>query len=219
MGSGEFVFVIRKRARQWRQLRARMCLRCGDGREAVGWEDSGRARGLNPDFGGDGLENKSNPESNSEEIVRRKTSEARGGEEEADDGTDGGDGEPNGEGAEHPFAMEGDFAAANVEEGFGEGDEKERAEERCGGGLVDAANRGHGPAHDNGGDADNVGGGDKDATGDAMVAGMAPADGGAELKRSEEHEQDSRNNVGEGEPRMAIEGGVKRSKAGGNGTI
>ena len=73
---------------------------------------------MNPGFSGYELQGEAEPEGRAEEFVGREAGDAAGSEEEADDGADRGDGEPGGKRADHPLAMKGDLAAANVPEGF-----------------------------------------------------------------------------------------------------
>ena len=82
----------------------------GEGRNETGVVD--------PGFGNDEMKCETDPEGGAEEFLRGEVGHAARGEEHADDGADGGDGEADGEGADHPFAVRGDFAAANVHKSF-----------------------------------------------------------------------------------------------------
>src|SRR6266436_5568606 len=91
---------------------------------------------VDPGFGGDEVEGETDPEGGAEEFARGEVGEAAGGEEDAGYGTDGGYCEAGREGPDHPLAMEGDFAAANVPEGLAEREEEEGTEQRGGRGLI-----------------------------------------------------------------------------------
>jgi len=168
--------------------------------------------GADPGFGGDQVEGETDPEGGAEEFTRGEMGEAAGGEEDADDGADGGYREPDGKGADHPLAVQCNFATTNVPEGFAEREEEERTEESSGSGLVHAADRGHGEAHDECGDADDEGAADEHAPAEAMPPQMAGPDGGAELQRPENHEEDAGNNVNEREIWIAGEDVVQAGK-------
>ena len=167
---------------------------------------------MDPGFGGDEVESETDPEGGAEEFARGEVGEAAGGEEDADDGANGGYREADGEGADHPLAVECDFAATNVPEGFAQGEQEEGAKESGGGGLIDTADGGHGEAHDECGDADDQGAADEHAAAEAMPAQMAGPDGGAELQRAENHEEGAGNDMNQGEVRVAGEDVVNAGK-------
>ena len=112
---------------------------------------------MNPSFGSDELEREANPESSAEEFVRREAGQAASGEEEAHDRADGSDSETDSEGADHPLTMQREFTAADMEEGFAEREEEERAEQNGCGGLINAPDGGHAEAHHERGDSNDEG--------------------------------------------------------------
>lgn len=173
--------------------------------------------GAQPEFCGDEVEGKTEPEGGAEDRVGVQSGETAGGDrnghEYADDGADGGYGEANGEGADHPLAVEGDFAVADVPEGFAKREEKERAKERGGGGLCDAADGGHGQAHDEGGATDDGRADQKDPAGDAVPLRVVGAKGGAELEGTQDHEENAGEDVDKREIRMAREDIVNPSES------
>ena len=71
-----------------------------------------------------------------------------GGEEYSDDRANGGDGQSDRVRANHPFAVQRDFAAANMPERPTQRDQKKCAEQNGCGGLVDASDGVHREAHD-----------------------------------------------------------------------
>ena len=77
-----------------------------------------RARVVDPDFCGDSLEGEAYPKGGAEEFcgLRFVAAHQRGGEESSHDGANGGDGEPDGVAANHPFAMLGKLAVERVPE-------------------------------------------------------------------------------------------------------
>jgi len=74
-------------------------------------------------------ERESEPEGRSEEFVR---TEFAGGEEDADDGTRGGDAEGDAVGTEHPLAMGGEVAAARAAKAGNQKPEQEKCVQRGG---------------------------------------------------------------------------------------
>ena len=122
------------------------------GRRGNGLHSGGQG---DPDFGSDQVEGEAKPEGGAEKFAGGEMREAAGGEEDADDGTYGGYGETNGVSAKHPLAVESDFAPADVPEGFAEREQEQGTENSGGSGLVDAADGGHGDAHDQCGDSDD----------------------------------------------------------------
>lgn len=149
---------------------------------------------MDPSFGGDELEREAEPEGGAEEVAGREMREAAGGEEDADDGADGGDGEADGERAEHPFAVLGNLAAADMEKGLHKREENQGGKKQSGRCLVEASD-GHGEAHPDGGEADDETGSHEDAARPAMKAQMARADVFGKLQRTENHEKKAGNDV------------------------
>jgi hypothetical protein len=172
---------------------------------------------VNPGFGGNELDGEAEPEGGAEEFVRREAGEAAGGEEEADDWPDGGNGQAGGERADHPLAMKGDLAVANVPEGFSQGKEKKRGEECRGGRLVDTSDCRHAEAHDQRGDSNDSSASEEDAAVDAVERWMVRPNGCAELKWAENHKEKTRNDVNESEKRIVSEEVVERGELRGDG--
>lgn len=143
------------------------------------------------------MEGEADPEGGAEEFARGEVGEAAGGEEDADYGADGGYCEAGRESADHPLAVQGDFAAADMPEGFAEREEEEGTEQRGGRGLVDAADGGHGEAHDQRGNANGGSADEEDPTGDAVPLRVVGAEGGTELERPQDHEENARDDVDE----------------------
>ena len=127
------------------------------------------------------------------------------GYEEADDGTDSGYCEADGERADHPFAVQGKFAAADMEEGVCEGEEEVEAEDDRGGRLGNASDGGHGEAHDEGGYSHDGGGDEVDAPRDPMPLRTPVAEAAVELKWAERDEEQGGENVDESEQWVAGE--------------
>src|SRR5207244_2674727 len=75
-----------------------------------------RAGAIDPDFGGDGLQGKADPERGAEELMQVRSMPANhgGGEKGSHDRADGGDSEPDGVAANHPLAMLRKFAPQRV---------------------------------------------------------------------------------------------------------
>ena len=163
------------------------------------------------------MEGETKPEGRAEDSVGVKRSSAAGGYgdgyEHADDGADGGNGEAGGEGANHPSAVEGDFAAADVPKGFAEGEEEERAKERGCDGLREAADGGHGEAHDERGNANRRSTEQKDPTGDAVPLRVLRAERGIELERPQDHKEDAGQDMGKGEVRMTRKDVINTSES------
>ena len=65
--------------------------------------------------------------------------------------------------------------------------------------MVDAANRRHAEAHDQGGDSNDGGASYENAAVDAMELGITGADARAELEWTENHEEKAGNDVNESE--------------------
>ena len=84
---------------------------------------SGRRCVADPEFGDRGVEEETDPKGGAEDCVEVEGGGATGGDgdgyEYADDRADGGYGEADGEGTDHPFTVEGDLAVTDVPEGFG----------------------------------------------------------------------------------------------------
>lgn len=154
-------------------------------------------RRSDPGFGGDQVEGEADPEGGAEEFARGEVGEAAGGEKDAHYGTDGGYCEAGRESADHPLAVQGDFAAADMPEGFAEREEEEAPEQRGGRGLVDAADGGHGEAHDQRGNTDDGSADEEDSTGNAVPLRVVSAEGGVELEWPQDHEENARNDVDE----------------------
>jgi len=136
----------------------------------------------NPRLGDDQVNREADPKGSAEEIVRRQAAEPRGGEEDAHNRANRGDGQPDGECTDHPFAMQRDLATANVDVGLPNREQKQNTEENRRGGLIDSADCGHGEAHHQGGRADNKTTDEKDSAHDAVRSEVARAKAGAELK-------------------------------------
>src|SRR2546426_659612 len=74
-------------------------------------------RVVNPELRRHQVRGKPKPKRDSEKLVRRQVREPLRGEEGADDGPDGGDGEPQRERANHPFAMASHLSSTDAHEG------------------------------------------------------------------------------------------------------
>lgn len=170
----------------------------------------------NPRFGDYQVNRETDPEGCAEEFVRRQAGDAGRGEEDAHDGANRGDGQPDGERADHPLAMQCDLAAANVQVGFAQCKQKKRTKESCSGGLIYSADGGHGEAHHQSACADYQSTDEKYSADDAVRLEMARAKAGAELKRGEEKEEHAGKNVDECEYRIAIEGVVEITESSGH---
>src|SRR5207302_152034 len=99
-----------------------------------------RAGAIDPDFGGDGLQGKADPERGAEELmqVRSMPANHRGGEKGSHDRADGGDSEPDGVAANHPLAMLRKFAPQRVPKRLRKRNQEETPEQRNGGLFIDA---------------------------------------------------------------------------------
>ncbi len=165
--------------------------------------------GLNPEFGHGDMEEEAEPEGGAENCVKVEGGGAASGDsdgyEQANDGADGGYGQADGESADHPLAVKDKFAAADVEEGLGEGEEEIEAKDGGSGRLREAADCGHGEAHDQSGEAYDGGGDQEDAPGDAVALWVAGADGAIELERAEGDEEGGWQDVDECEDRVTRE--------------
>jgi hypothetical protein len=118
--------------------------------------------------------------------------------------------------------MQSDLAPADMPKSFAESEEKETAEQDCGCCLIHAANRLHGEAHQQGREPDDQTANYKEVAADAVPGQMTGAKGGTELQRSQDHEQQSWNDVNYGENGMpgeyCIEGGELSSAGIGRGS-
>jgi len=113
-----------------------------------GWKSCGS----DPKFGDGGVEEEADPEGGAEDGVEVEGGGTAGGDgdghEQADNWSNGGHGEADGESADHPFTVRGEFAAADVQEGSCEGEQEIEAEKGRRGGLGDASDGGHRETHD-----------------------------------------------------------------------
>src|ERR1700751_3784744 len=96
---------------------------------------------IDPDFGGDGLECKADPEGGAEELVWVCSMSAnhRRGEKGCHDWADGGDGESGRVAANHPLAMLRKLAPQGMPERLSQRNQEKGSEERDGGLLIHAA--------------------------------------------------------------------------------
>src|SRR6266478_7909923 len=73
-----------------------------------------RQRRMNPRFCGDEMQDKADPECDAEKFMGRQARKAAGGKERANDGADSSHGDSDGKGANHPLAVQRDFAPPDI---------------------------------------------------------------------------------------------------------
>lgn len=159
----------------------------------------------NPGFSGHELKDKPDPEGGAEKFARVQTRERTGGEEETDDRANRGHRKTHGKSTDHPFTVEGDFPAPRVPVGFAQSKEKEASKQGCSRGLIETSNRRHGETHDQSANADNGSATQENEAVPAMPLQMAGTNRGAELKRSKNHKEESRDDMDQGQERIMRE--------------
>jgi hypothetical protein len=97
-----------------------------------------RSRVVDPDLRSDHVESEAKPERDSEKLLHRQIRQCSRREEGADDGSDGGDRQPQGERANHPFAMASHLSSTDTHEGLCQSDRENDAKQRRGGPLRSA---------------------------------------------------------------------------------
>ena len=97
-------------------------------------------------------------------------------------------------------------------EGFTECEEEEGTEQSSGCGLVDAADGWHREAHYQRGNADDGSADQEDPTGDAVPLRVVRAEGGVELERPQDHEENAGDDVDECEVWVAGKDVVEAGK-------
>ena len=102
---------------------------------------------VNPGLRGDQVQNKTDPERSAEKLVRRQARQGARGEKHPDDRADRRHGKTNRKCSDHPLAVKCDFMVPYVPKRFAECVQKECAEQNCGRGLIDAADRLHRETH------------------------------------------------------------------------
>ena len=117
--------------------------KCGaraGGGARLGIHDTKRGAGVvDPDFGGDEMEGEADPKGGAEELLRCQVGQRAEGEEDAHDGANGSNGQSNGEGANHPLAMQYDLATADVQESLYQGKQNDEGKQARGGCLIGSA--------------------------------------------------------------------------------
>ena len=161
---------------------------------------------VDPDFGGDGLQGKADPEGGAEEFfgLGRVAAQQRGGEEGSHDGADGSDGESDGVAANHPLAMPGELAAQRVPERFRKANQEESSEEDDGGLFVEAAD-GFSKRQFQASDSHDGASGEKNASRPAVHLRIARAQAAHKLQRPQHHEKHCREDVRQHQSAFACE--------------
>src|SRR5206468_12616072 len=109
-------------------------------------------------------------------------------------------------------AVKCDFMVPYVPKRFAECVQKECAEQNCGRGLIDAADRLHRETHHQCRRADDQTTTHEDAATPAMPAKMPSTNRRAELQGAEQHEKKSRDNMRGRQDRMAGKNVIQRNK-------
>ncbi len=102
---------------------------------------------MNPSLCRDEVQNKANPEGDSEEFMRRQPRKAARSKEHPDDGADGSHSKADRKGANHPLAVKRNFTPPDMPKRLAQREQKERGEECRRRRLIDAPNSWHRETH------------------------------------------------------------------------
>src|SRR5215472_964641 len=164
----------------------------GEG-DLSGWSRPGV---VDPDFGGDGLESKAEPECRAEELVWIGSIPAkhRRGKENTDDRTNGGHGESDGVAANHPLAMLRKFASQRMPKRPPQRNQEKRSEEHDGSLFIHAAD-GFSVGQSQPADSHNRTGSEENASRPAVHLRIARPQAAPELQGSQNHKKHGRQDV------------------------
>jgi len=169
-----------------------------------------RSRVADPHLRDQKLESEAEPEGDAEKIVRCQMRQPARSEKHTYNGSDCRDGHPDRKRTDHPFAVLAAVATADIDKAANHGEQEKTPEERGGGRFGSAANR-HLRTHHQRRSSDHHSKPDHCPPDPAVQGWPAHAYTLHELKRREQHEKQSRNDVNDCQRLMARESSVKPS--------